>query len=43
MIVQDLFAVWVYRKTWNRRIFVIVVCGMVVVTFCPLVTNDYQD
>jgi uncharacterized membrane protein YfcA len=30
MIVQDGFAVWVYRKSWNRRIFVIVIGGMTI-------------
>jgi uncharacterized membrane protein YfcA len=30
MIVQDAFAVWVYRKSWDRRIFTIVICGMTI-------------
>jgi uncharacterized membrane protein YfcA len=30
MIVQDAAAVWVYRRIWDRRIFVIVTCGSVI-------------
>jgi uncharacterized membrane protein YfcA len=30
MILQDASAVWVYRREWNRRIFLIVTCGAVI-------------